>query len=64
MHTWVSYKVSRNVSISESTMQPMNDWYKSNKLPIYVIFLIYIADLKGNVTVCYRWSSKLHVHNT
>ena len=28
----------------------MNDWYKSNKLPIYVIFLIKIAELKAKRT--------------
>ena len=28
-------------------MQPISDWYESNKLPVYVIFLIYIAELKA-----------------
>ena len=34
-------------------MQPINEWYISNKLPIYVIFLIYIAELKAKRNLLY-----------
>ena len=46
-------------------MQPKNDWYKSNKLPIYVIFLIYIAELKakGNFAIDGHVNYMWMIHN-
>ena len=41
-------------------MQPLNDQYNSNKLPISVIFLIYRADNTGTLDICMK---KLNAKN-